>query len=89
MMAFGGEFHQVYGNKKFTFMYIGQQTLGFVSMNADAALLLSENHKVIPCSFFLESTDQNITSIFLNFEAALSIVGWSAQLLVEVTLVCF
>ena len=65
-MTFGGEFHQVYGNKEFTFMYIGQQTLGFVSMNADAALLLSENHKVIPCSFFLESTDQNITSIKLD-----------------------
>ena len=65
MMAFGGEFHQVYGNKEFTFMYIGQQTLGFVSMNA-ATLLLSENHKVIPCSFFLESTDQNTTSINLD-----------------------
>ena len=66
MMAFGGEFHQVYGNKEFTFMYIGQQILDFVSMNAYATLLLSENHKVIPCSFFLESTDQNITSIKLD-----------------------
>ena len=26
MMIFGGEFHQVYDSKKFTFMYIGHQT---------------------------------------------------------------